>query len=40
MLSIAIIPIAFLAFTSTYWICVCANARDDVDLRKCSLVPG
>ncbi len=40
MLSIAIIPIAFLAFTSSYWICVCANARDDVDLRKCSLVPG
>ncbi len=40
MLSIAIIPIAFLAFTSSYWICVCANARDDVDLRKCTLVPG
>ena len=40
MLSIAIIPIAFLAFTSSYWICVCANARDDVDLRKCTLIPG
>ncbi len=37
---VAIIPIAFLAFTSSYWICVCANARDDVDLRKCTLVPG
>ena len=40
MLSIAIIPIAFLTFTSSYWICVCANARDDVDLRKCTLIPG
>ena len=40
MLSIAIIPIAFLAFTSSYWICVCVNARDDVDLRKCTLIPG
>ncbi len=40
MLSIAIIPIAFLAFTSSYWICVIANARDDVDLRKCTLIPG
>ena len=40
MLSIAIIPIAFLVFTSSYWICVIVNARDDVDLRKCTLTPG
>lgn len=40
MLSIAIIPIAFFTFTSLYWICVCTNARDDVDLRKCTLIPG
>jgi hypothetical protein len=40
MLSIAIIPIAFFAITSIYWACVCTNARDDVDLRKCTLIPG
>jgi hypothetical protein len=40
MISLVIIPIAFLAFTSSYWICVIANARDDVDLRKCTLIPG
>ena len=30
------IPIAFLGLTSLYWICVCTNARDDVD----TLIPG
>ena len=40
MISIAIIPIAFLGLTSLYWICVCTNARDDVDTRKCTLIPG
>ena len=40
MISVSIIPIAFLALTSSYWICVCVNARDDVDTRKCTLIPG
>lgn len=40
MISIAIIPIAFFGLTSLYWICVCANARDDVDTRRCTLIPG
>ena len=34
------IPIAFFGLTSLYWNCVCANARDDVDTRKCTLIPG
>ena len=40
MISLVIIPIAFFVFTSSYWICVIVNARDDVDLRKCTLIPG
>ena len=34
------IPIAFWGLTSLYWVCVYANARDDVDTRKCTLIPG